>query len=165
MFGVQSFNDAQSAVPHARHTARKSIFSAERSGTGVLAAPSHPVPQLFRSFSCLVGVSIWLWLKIKRSEGLRRFWSMFPLPGFHFGTGLLSLSHLTRESSSLFADLNSDRGVFPGKAFAPRPGSRSSTSPAVTPVCHPTFSSMGFVSFLHLCIYIYIYINIYIYIY
>ena len=30
----------------------------------------------------------WVWLKIKQ-EGLRRFWSMFPLPGFHFGTGFV----------------------------------------------------------------------------
>ena len=36
---------------------------------------------------------IWVWLKLKQ-EGLRRFWSMFPLTRFHFGTGFLSHCHL-----------------------------------------------------------------------
>ena len=37
---------------------------------------------------------MWVWLKIKQ-EGLRRFWSMFPLTrASHFGTGFLSHSHV-----------------------------------------------------------------------
>ena len=36
----------------------------------------------------------WVWLKIKEL-GLRRFWSMFPLPrATHFGTCFLSYSQL-----------------------------------------------------------------------
>ena len=36
---------------------------------------------------------LWVWLKINQ-EGLRRVWSMFPLPWFDFGTGFLSHSHI-----------------------------------------------------------------------
>ena len=41
-----------------------------------------------------------VWLKIKQ-EGLRRFWSMFPLFRFDFGTGFWSRSHLNTTSSGL----------------------------------------------------------------
>ena len=39
------------------------------------------------------GKPIWLWLRIIQ-EGLRRFWSMFPLTRVDFGTGFVSHSHL-----------------------------------------------------------------------
>ena len=40
----------------------------------------------------------WVWLKIKQ-EGLRRFGPCFHLPGFHFGTGLLSHSQFSCDSN------------------------------------------------------------------
>ena len=42
-------------------------------------------PEYF-TISVVVGYNIWVWLKIKQ-EGLRRFWSMFPLTRVPFWHG------------------------------------------------------------------------------
>ena len=47
-------------------------------------------------FLLVSALNKWVWLKIKR-EGLRRFWSMFPLTrATHFGTGFLSHTQISK---------------------------------------------------------------------
>ena len=52
-------------------------------------APSPTVPGYARN----VFKYKFMWLNIKQ-EGLRRFWSMFPLARVDFGAGFLSHSHM-----------------------------------------------------------------------
>ena len=53
---------------------------------------------------------IWVWLKIKQ-EGLRRFWSMFPLARVDFGTGFLSHSHVSLGKCPKSTYLNEETGI------------------------------------------------------
>ena len=85
----------------------------------------------------------WQWLKIKEL-GLRRFWSMFHLPGLHFGTGFWSLSgfHFPQPGftpQEFVQDENAKLGIAKGIAQmaqakeVPMSSNRLSTQPAPLP--------------------------------
>ena len=72
---------------------RENVRAAHLDGLLFPFGPQTDNPRIYRNFT-VRQVGTWLWLKIQELGQTAGFGPCFHLPGFHFGTGFLSHTHI-----------------------------------------------------------------------